>query len=263
MILGSLPYLNVKPLVYLFENGHLPDGWKIVYAEPSKLAEMLAEGSVDVAPVSSFACFQNPDLWTCPDICIASRGAVTTVIMLSKKPVKEIEQVALDASSLSGAALLKIVLAENYGLHPQFVPADPDPHAMLAKCDACLVIGNPAMRFDKTGLHILDLGEEWLQLTGLPTVFAVWAGPRRALTSDVIAHLRSSRDKGCGALEKIAEHESRSLGLPADMCLDYLKKIMVYTLGDREIASLQAFGKKACEHGLIPAEPEIRIAEPQ
>ena len=259
--LGCLPYLNVKPLVYPFEHGGLPEGWDLVYAAPSTLAKMLADGRIDAAPVSSFACLADSRLRIAPGICISSDGPVKSVLVLSKVEVDSIRSVALDTSSLTGAAMLKIVLAESYGLQPEFVSTNPDVGAMLARHDAALIIGNPAMLHDKAGLHILDLGEEWMKLAGLPAVFAVWAGPEGSLTPGLVHSLTEAKREGTRRISQIAEEESRRLGLPFDVCEDYLANVMRYDLGEREIESLRIFGRKLREHGLIEREPEVRLAE--
>jgi len=259
--LGCLPYLNVKPLVYPFEHGKLPEGWNLVYAPPSALAQMLSEERIAAAPVSSFACLANQRLSIVPGICISSDGPVTSVLMLSKTEPEKVKTVAADTSSLSGRSLLRIVLSENYGLEPEFADCEPKIEKMLDKHDAALIIGNPAMLCDKTGLHVLDLGEEWKKLTGLPAVFAVWAGPDKSITPELIAALASAKEEGMGRIQNIVDEESPKLGLPPELCEEYLTKIMRYDLGELEIESLRVFGQKAAEHKLIDSVPEVRVAE--
>lgn len=253
MRLGCLPYLNVKPLVYTLEHGGLPAGWELVYAPPSQLAEMLAAGEIAAAPVSSFATFTNPDFNICPGICIAADGPVKSVLLLSKKSIENLDTVALDTSSLSGASMLKIILAELYNLHPRFVRLTPEPvESMLERCDAAMVIGNPAMMCSKDGLTVVDLAREWKKLTGLPAVFAVWAG--KGITPELIEVLHEAKAEGISRVHDIALEESARLGLPFDVCDDYLARIMVYDLGDREARGLAEFRRKAIAHGLL--EPE-------
>lgn len=253
MKLGCLPYLNVKPLVHTLERGGLPLGCEFVYAPPSELAALLDRGEIAAAPVSSFATFSNPDLEICPGLCIAADGPVKSVLMLSRKPVREVETVALDTSSLSGASMLKIVLAESWGMRPEFVRIHPDPvSAMLEKCDAALVIGNPAMLCPKDGLVVTDLAQEWKKLTGLPAVFAVWAG--REMTPELIATLQEAKRTGMERIDEIAREESARLGLPYEVCKEYLSKTMIYDLGEREAQGLTAFGEKAEAHGLTQRE---------
>jgi chorismate dehydratase len=249
--LGCLPYLNVKPLVYPFEHGGLPAGWDLVYATPSTLAKMLGDGRIDAAPVSSFAWFANPRLDIVPGICISSDGPVQTVLMLSKVPAKEVRTVAADTSSLSGRALLRIVLSESYGVEPEFVDCEPKIDKMLAEHDGALIIGNPAMLCEKSGLHVLDLGEEWKRLTGLPAVFAVWAGPTESLTPELIGELTAAKEEGMKHVGEIAAEEANNLWVPFQMCKDYLTSVIKYDLGPREMESLQLFRQKAIEHGLV------------
>jgi len=250
MKLGCLPYLNVKPLVYTLEHGGLPSGWELVYAPPSRLAELLAAGEIAAAPVSSFATFANPDLEICPGICIAAEGPVKSVLMLSKKPIQNLDKVALDTGSLSGASMLKIILAELYDVHPEFVRKAPRPVlSMLDECDAALVIGDPAMTCPKDHLHVFDLAEEWKKLTGLPAVFAVWAG--KHIGPELVDVLGQAKSAGLARVHEIAREESVRLGLQYEVCDEYLSRIMIYDLGEREMQGLALFRQKAIQHGLV------------
>jgi len=252
MKLGCLPYLNVRPLVYTLEKGGLPDGWELVYAPPSALAGMLDRGEIAAAPVSSFACFRNPDFNVCPEICIAADGPVKSVLLLSRVPVEKIERVALDTSSLSGANMLRIILNETYNLAPEYIHARPDSVSdMFIDADAAMVIGDPAMQCDKDGLFILDLAQEWKKMTGLPAVFAVWAG--KGITDDLVTVLQEAKQKGMTMLQEIVQTESARLGLPAGLCYDYLSNIIIYDMGEREKRGFETFREKARAHGLISA----------
>lgn len=259
MKLGCLPYLNVKPLVWPLEHGELPEGWKLIYESPSALARLLAEKEIAAAPVSSFALFPNPELWVVPGICIASQGVVKSVLMVSKVEIPRIRTVSVDTSSLSGAAMLKIILKELYNLEPEYVPTAPNPSEMLKMADAAMVIGNPAMQMAVDGLHVLDLGDAWMQLTGLPAVFAVWAGSREALTPELIETLERAKETGQGKVDEICREEAPKLGLTYDACYDYLANTMKYDLGANEVESLEVFARKAYEQGLLDAEPKVRV----
>lgn len=257
MRLGCLPYLNVKPLVYTLEHGELPEGWELVYAPPSELAEMLRRGDIAAAPVSSFAIFTNPDFDVCPGICIAADGPVRSVLLLSKVPVEQVRTVALDTSSLSGAGMLRIILEEVYGLKPGYARISPLPvSGMLEKCDAAMVIGNPAMQCLKEGLYVLDLAEAWKSLTGLPAVFAVWAGT--GITDKLIEVLHLAKKAGTSRIDEIAIDEAPHLGLSIELCKDYLANIMVYDLGSREMEGLRVFREKATAHGLVENVEAVR-----
>ncbi|MEN6357256.1 MAG: menaquinone biosynthesis protein [Armatimonadota bacterium] len=252
MKLGCLPYLNVRPLVHSLENGELPDGWELAYAPPSQLAKMLAAGEIAAAPVSIFATFLYTDFSICPGICIAADGPVISVLLISKKEPKDIETVALDTSSLSGANMLKILLKESYGMEPAFIRMPPDPVShMLDVCDAAMVIGDPAMLYPKDGLFVMDLAAEWKKLTGLPAVFAVWAG--KGITPELVDILHDAKAKGMAKVHQIALEESKRLELPFEVCDEYLSKIIHYDMGEKEVESIRTFHKKAVEHGLVRA----------
>lgn len=256
MRLGCLPYLNVRPLVYTLEHGGLPEDWEFVYAPPAVLAKMLAADEIAVAPVSSFACFMNPDFGICPGLCIAADGPVNSVLLLSKMPVESVENVALDTSSLSGANMLRIVLKESFGLSPGFVQRDPDPSNMLKSADAAMVIGDPAMLFPKEGLYILDLAAEWKKLTGLPAVFAVWAG--KGITPELVDVLHAAKEAGMTLLPQIAGEESKRLNLSYDVCFDYLSRIMVYDLDEKERQGFELFRQKSIAHGLLEGKAAVQ-----
>jgi chorismate dehydratase len=218
---------------------------------------MLATGEIAAAPVSAFACFANPDLLVCPGICIAADGPVHSVLLLSKMPIEDIERIALDTSSLSAANMLRIILDEAYGLRPEFVRAAPDVPQMLARCDAALVIGDPAMLYQKNDLIVMDIAEEWVAMTGLPAVFAVWAG--KGIGPTLVDILYESRTKGLGMIHEIARIESARLNLPFEVCDEYLSDIMIYNMGDREQMGFELFRDKAIRHGLVES-PEAEVA---
>lgn len=253
--LGSLPYLNVKPLVYTLEQGGLPQGWELVYAPPAELAEMLLRGEIAAAPVSSYAVLAH-DLEYVPDICIASDGPVKSVLMLSKIEPDKLNTLALDSGSLSGAAMLQIILWEAYGTSPETVRMPPSPvEKMLEAYDAALVIGNPAMLCSKDGVIVLDVAEEWRKLTGLPAVFALWAG--NGITPELVEMLTEAKAAGLARIPEIAQVESAKLGLPYDLCLDYLSRVITYDLGERERTSLEVFKEKLIAHGLLRTEATV------
>lgn len=260
MRLGCLPYLNVKPLVYPLEHGGLPQGWELAYAPPAQLAQMLVRGEIAAAPVSSYAAIAYGFDYV-PGICIAADGPVKSVLVLSKKEANNIDTLALDTGSLSGANMARIILDEVYGCRPELVRIAPTPvERMLDNADAALVIGNPAMQCSKDGVILLDVAEEWKKLTGVPAVFALWAG--NGITPELVEVLNEAKSVGMTKLPEIAGEESERLSLPYDLCLDYLSRIMIYDLGEREAAGLEAFRSKLAAHDLLrietPASPECQ-----
>jgi len=258
-VLGSLPYLNVKPLIYPFENGQLPMGWSLKYAPPASLAEMLHNGEIAAAPVSSFEVLRSRDLVAVPGVCISSRAAVKSVVLLSRVPFEKIHTVALDSGSLTGAAMVRILLAETFDLSPIYKNTDPDIRIMLHESDAALLIGNAALEFRPVGLRVMDIGQGWKDLTGLPAVFALWAGREDLLTAEIAAILIAARDAGLEKIEHIADIESPKLGLTRSACREYLEQIINYRLGKDELASLEKFAALCKKHNLTLGATEGHV----
>jgi chorismate dehydratase len=255
MRLGCLPYLNVKPLVYTLEHGGLPKGWELVYAPPAQLAEMLLREEIAAAPVSSYAVLAH-GFDHVPGICIAADGPVKSVLMLSRKEPRNLNTLALDSGSLSGANMLRIILDEAYDCRPKLVRMAPTPvNKMLESCDGALLIGNPAMQCSKEGLIVFDVAGEWKKLTGLPAVFALWAG--RGITPELVEVLHKAKITGLTRLAEIAREESQLLGLTYDLCEEYLSRIMIYDLGERESMGLETFRAKLAAHDLL--KPEVAV----
>src|SRR5579872_3027459 len=137
--IGCVPYLNAKPLIHWFHTPACDVHAQVVYAVPADLARLLREGQLDVALVSTIELFQTPDLVVIPDISISADGPVKSVRLFSCRPYDRISSVALDTSSLTSAGLIRILLAERYGLTPRYVPHGPDLDRMLSVCDAGLI----------------------------------------------------------------------------------------------------------------------------
>ena len=257
--IGSVPYLNAKPLVCGLDRE--PE-IKLMYDVPSKLAGMLKDGQIAAGMVSSVACFMNPDLQIVPGISISCVGRAESVKLFYNKDIRSIRKVALDAGSLTSVLLAKIILEERYQVRPEFISMPPSLPAMLEDCDAAAIIGDTTMCAPSDRWPALDLGEEWHALTGLPLVFAVWAVNPKMASSKLVDVLTRAKAQGLGSLDEISRVEARRLGLPAQTCFRYLSEIMNYDLGDRHMEGLGLFRDKARRHELVPEGPETKLYEP-
>ena len=261
--IGSVPYLNEKPLTRWFshtDEGHA-SGIEVVYAVPSELARMLAVGEIAAALVSSFEYFRTPGYSIAPGVSISGQDDIESVRAFARVPWRKIESLALDTSSLTSAALLKILLAEQLDSHPAFLNAAPDLDGMLAQADACLLIGDKGMLADGRGLNVLDLGHAWRRLTGLPFVYAVWMGCEENITPHLVSALAASKAWGLTQIEVIAEEESRRIGASVRQCHHYLTEVMDYDLGEEHLQALATFGAKARAQQLLPEPPgPVRVA---
>lgn len=254
MRIGAVEYLNTKPLIWGLER-ELPDDG-LVLDRPAALADMLRAGKLDVALIPSIEYLRNPLYQMIPDTCIASRGQVMSVILICRRPTAHMAKVALDTSSRSSIALCRIILTKTCCAAPEFVNWSADTPLEEVDADAILVIGDRAMKLRSRHDHIIDLGEEWERLAGMPFVYAVWAG--RNITPQAADMLRRAKQEGMRRLAEIASEESRRLDLPESVCLDYLTNRIRYDFGPAERDGLALFQRYAAEMGLCPGadEPE-------
>lgn len=255
--IGSVPYLNEKPLTRWFSHTDAgrASGVEVVYAVPSELARRLQAGEIAAALVSSFEYFRTPGYTVVPGISISGQDAIESVRAFARVPWRKIESLALDTSSLTSAALLQILLAEQMDSYPAFLHAAPDLPSMLTQADACLLIGDKGMLADGRGLNVLDLGHAWRRLTGLPFVYAVWMGKTEHLTPHLVQTLAEAKAWGLTQIEVIAEEEAHRIGATVRQCRHYLTDVMDYDLGEEHLRALETFGAKARAQLLLPAPP--------
>jgi chorismate dehydratase len=253
---GAVNYLNTRPLIH--DLATLAPAAELVLDVPARLADLLAEGRLDVALIPVIEYFRGAGYTVLPDIAITSHGPVLSVTLFSRVPWRAIRRVALDEGSRTSAALTQILLRQRYGVHPEVVPLPLDRAAEDADADAVLLIGDRAMRACLPGFdHAFDLGREWHDWTGLPFVYAVWAVGAGADLGPVAAALAEARRRGGGRIGPIAHAEAPRLGLDAGFCRRYLQTIIGFDLGPRELAGLQRYYDLACELGLAP--PGVRM----
>ena len=186
-----------------------------------------------------------------PDMCVAARHEVRSVLLVSRGPVEEIRRVALDQNSRTSATLVRILLRERYNLSPEYLHERPDPERMLSEADAALIIGDPALRVDRERYHIIDLAEEWNALTGLPFVFAVWAVRPEVDIPDLPFYFKSSLRYGLSSLDTLVRESAAELGLDSAEIHSYLTENLSFFLRQEEIEGVEEFYRRAHAHGLI------------
>jgi chorismate dehydratase len=248
---GAVNYLNTKPLICELEQ--IAPEVDLVLDVPSRLADLLAAGDLDVALIPVIEYFRAGCYTLVPDISIATRGPVLSVTLFSQVPWTGIRRVALDAGSRTSAALTQVLLRKRYGLMPEVIDLPLDQSAEDIDADAVLLIGDRAMRACLPGFaHAYDLGQEWYDWTGLPFVYAVWAIRPGAELGRVASALAQSKRRGLAQAGVIAHREAPRLGLDAGFCRRYLSNILHFDLGPREQAGLHHYYALACELGLAP-----------
>jgi chorismate dehydratase len=264
---GRISYMNVAPVYYGLDNGLCPDWMEVVSGPPSFLNRSLADGALDISPVSSAAYARHPRDWVLlPGLSISCFGAVMSVLLVSRYPLDCLDgrTVLLTDESATAAALLRLLFAGK-GIRPRFRTGKVRrPQAFNGDGDAALVIGDAALREDWRGHfpHVLDLGQLWWDLTGRPFVFAVWAARREFAEScpdrvaAVSAAFRQSKAAGLAGIDGIIPAAAHRLRLDHDACRRYYRRLH-YDLTPPEIEGLGVFFGGLHRHHLIgrPVSP--------
>src|SRR6478735_8248770 len=248
--LGAVSYLNARPLVYGLELKS--SQFALRFDAPSKCASLLHEQAIDLGMIPSIEFLRGRDDYRIvPDLGITSDGPVASVALFCRTPVESVRSIAADTSSRTSNALLRILCVERFGIDPEFVPMAPDVDAMLGRCDAALIIGDPALFLDAEArqLRKIDLGQEWTSMTGLPFVWAFWAGRVSAVPADRIVALQEARNHGVADSDRIADEYCGAAR--SALCRAYLKDNIQYVLGDRQYEGLRLFYELARAHELV------------
>jgi chorismate dehydratase len=266
--ISAISFLNTAPLMWDFENGEsaerLRQHFEISYTVPSHCAQQLSEGSADIGIIPVAAYTTIPDLAIVPDVAIAAKDKVRSILLVSKAPLEKIRSVATDDSSRTSAALVEIYLRKFVGVDPGFTRQKPNLKEMLQWQDAALLIGDPALQTRTEGYHVYDLAEEWRRWTGRPFVFAFWA-VRKAALRDVSPQLniaqafQQSRDNGLKHISEIATAWTSKLGLTHQLISDYLTENVDYTLDAENLEGLRLFYRYGAECGVLPQAPELEF----
>ena len=259
MRFGAVQYLNTKPLVH----GLAAPGIDLAFDLPSRLADRLTAGQLDVALIPVVELFRHPEHRLVSDACIGCRGAVMSVKLLFRLPPARVASIALDEGSRTSAVLAQVLLAERHGVRPRVEPLPIGSDASETAADAVLLIGDRALGDATAGgsfQQVWDLGDEWCRWTGLPFVFAAWAARPGVAAERFADRLESARNSGLANLAAIAAAEAAPHGLTVPQCLSYLRDNLHYHLGSREQAAIRTFRDLAAGLGLVPVASDSPAA---
>jgi chorismate dehydratase len=254
---GAVQYLNTKPLVH----GLAALGLDVSFDLPSRLADRLASGQLDVALIPSIELFRGAGYRVVSDACIGCRGPVMSVRLFFRTQPGRVARLAVDEGSRTSATLARVLLAERFGIHPAIEPLPIGAGLDDTSADAVLLIGDRAIGSHRGSFQLVwDLGDEWCRWKGLPFVFAVWAA-RSDVSADELARieplLAAARNSGKANLAAIASAEAAAHGLTVPQCLSYLRDNLHYDLGPREREALSAFYGHAVTLELAPSGLDV------
>lgn len=258
--LGAVGYLNARPLVYGLD---IAPQFDLRFDVPSKCAELLHEGSIDLGLIPSIE-YNHPisgsEYAIVPDLAIASRGPVASVALYSRRAISDVRSIALDTSSRTSVALVRVLCKREFGIAPKLEHREPALDQMLADCDAALIIGDNALVLDGNGpVEKIDLGDVWTRMTGLPFVYAFWAGRLNSLSTRDVAALQAARDSGLQHSDEIARDYFASSPERQAVGARYLRDNIKYSLGAEERAGLELFYRYAVEAGAINRAEPLRF----
>lgn len=271
-----------------FTDGPLAGKYDLSFAVPSQCAEALRRRDVDVAIIPAIEYQRIEGLVTLPGMSVAARGEVRSILVVSKRPIERVKRIALDTSSRSSAALVRLLARDYWKIQPEFVDAAPDASAMLQTADAALVIGDPALRISlkmdaisnrapsgeqccqgdpddlpvpgHETIFVYDVAYQWREMTGLPCVLAIWAGRRDKITEEVVADFEASKKYGLERVREISEAASIKLDLPPRALERYLTENIHYDLAPDNLAGLERYFLLSAEAGLIPRNKPVEFA---
>jgi chorismate dehydratase len=259
--LGAVNYLNVRPLVYGLEAHR--DRVTVRYDPPAECARLLARGEIDLGMIPSVAYLDRPADRVVPGVCIGSDGPVASVALFTRKPVSEITRIALDTSSRTSAMLVRVLCARRFGISPTFVPHSPDLGAMLAVADAALIIGDEALFVDygALGTQKIDLGAAWSEMTGLPFVWAFWAGPAIPEAAGVVDLLGRAAEAGMAHTTEIARAYCANRPERIPVADQYLKHHLAFELTPKALQGLRTYYAEAARVDDTVVEAEVRFLQ--
>jgi chorismate dehydratase len=286
--ISIVEYLNTAPLVWGFTDGPLAGKYDLSFTLPSQCAESLRRNEADVAIIPSIEYQRIDDVIALPEIAVAAKGEVRSILVVAKKPIEMAKRVALDTSSRSSAALVRLLAQEYWKVNPEYLEVSPDPSEMLKRADAALVIGDPALRIalkmdalsgkaasgeqccqgdpDEMpvpgfeAVFVYDIAYQWREMTGKPCVLAIWAGRKDLMTPEVVADFQFSKQYGLERVREIAEAAAVKLDLPPRALERYLTENIHFELEGEYLAGLQLFFEKAAAVGLIPRARQLEFA---
>lgn len=264
--ISAISFLNTVPLMWDFEHGAAGKDFDISYTLPAACAAELQAGTADIGIIPAAAYPQIPDLAIIPGVAIAARRPVRSILLISQVPWEKVESVALDTSSMTSVALTKILFERWLGGGRAFTAMAPEVDTMLREHDACMVIGDEALKVDRSKYLTLDLAEEWIRFTGKPFVFAFWA-IRRAALQNAPAELgtifQAARDHGLEPqnIAAIAKEWSGRLGMSQADVRTYLTENIHYQLDAGCIQGLQLFYRYAADCGVLPEPAPLQFLE--
>ncbi|WP_175500006.1 MULTISPECIES: menaquinone biosynthetic enzyme MqnA/MqnD family protein [unclassified Streptomyces] len=269
---GHIQFLNCLPLYWgLARTGTLLD-LELSKDTPERLSEQLVAGGLDIGPITLVEYLRHADeLVAFPDIAVGCDGPVMSCVIVSQRPLEELDgaRVALGSTSRTSVRLARLLLAERYGVAPDYYACPPDLGVMMQEAEAAVLIGDAALRASlhdapRLGLQVHDLGSMWKEWTGLPFVFAVWAARKDYLAAapevvrEVHTAFLASRDLSLEEVGKVAEQAARWETFDADLLERYFTTLD-FRFGPEQLAGVREFARRVGPTTGFPADVRVEL----
>ncbi|MET8331797.1 menaquinone biosynthesis protein [Streptomyces sp. NPDC005181] len=271
---GHIQFLNCLPLYWgLARTGTLLD-LELSKDTPEKLSEQLVRGDLDIGPITLVEYLRNADqLVAFPDIAVGCDGPVMSCVIVSQRPLEELDgaRVALGSTSRTSVRLAQLLLAERYKVSPDYYTCPPDLGLMMQEADAAVLIGDAALRASlhdapRLGLQVHDLGQMWKEWTGLPFVFAVWAARKDylaahpAMVNEVHRAFLASRDLSLEEVTKVAETAARWEVFDAELLERYFTTLD-FRFGAAQLEGVREFARRTGPTTGFPADVNVELLD--
>jgi chorismate dehydratase len=253
--------LNTRPLVFGLEQGLAEERIDLSYDVPARLADRMLQNELEIALMPVIELAKMPDLEVVPGLAIGTNGPSRSVLLISKKPIDEVQSIALDLESRTSNALVQVLADRVWKIQPSWVRGKQSLDDALRDCDAAVQIGDKALFIDPpSGTVVYDLGGVWTAATSKPFVFAAWFVRPGKLDREIYEALHESRRRGSAALQLIAEDYCWGGSTYPQLSHDYLKQNIRFRLGSAEVDAMRDFYRSAAAIGLIDEAPEPKLA---
>jgi chorismate dehydratase len=285
--ISIVEFLNTAPLVWGFTDGPLAGRYDLSFAVPSQCAEDLKAGRADVGIIPAIEYQRIENVVALPGMAVAAKNEVRSILVVSKVPIDQARSFALDTNSRSSVGLVRLLCRGHWNIAPEFIDSPPDADEMLARADAALIIGDPALRLrlkvdelqakvpqGKDGccgtedeplvkgvqlLFVYDVAQQWREMTGHACVLAIWVARRGTVTPEIVADFQASREYGLARIGEIAEGAALKLDLPPRELERYLTENIDFSLDDENLAGLNLYFEECARAGLIPRFRELEF----
>lgn len=262
--LGAVEYLNARPLVYGLDAA---PQFALRFDVPARCADLLHANEIDLGLIPSIEYLRGPaDYCIVPSVCVGSNGPVASVALYTRREPRDLRSIALDTTSRTSVALTRVITKMAFGVSPELTPMAPDLTAMLAQADGALIIGDKALFLDHEaeGVTKIDLGATWTSATGLPFVYAFWAGRSNVVSADDARRLKRACEEGQVQRTAVVRAYYPDDQQRQAIAEHYLRDNIRHSLDGPAIEGLQAFYRYASEIGLVAFDGALRFydAEP-